>query len=95
MASPLAGSITASTFAAKAAASSAVSSSIPCRAVSGIAQADVTTVGRDPSNDIVLKGGVLSLAGAIEYAPTFQAVDLTHATIRGYWKRGRAATDGE
>lgn len=32
--------------------------------------------------DIVLKGGLLSLAGAIEYAPTFQAVDLTQATIR-------------
>jgi hypothetical protein len=32
--------------------------------------------------DVVLKGGLLSLAGAVEYAPTFQAVDLSHATIR-------------
>ena len=31
--------------------------------------------------DAVLKGGLLSLAGALEYAPTLQAVDLTHATI--------------
>jgi len=30
----------------------------------------------------VIKGGLLSLAGALEYAPTFQAVDLRHATIR-------------
>jgi hypothetical protein len=32
--------------------------------------------------DVVIKGGLLSLAGAMEYAPAFQAVDLVHATIR-------------
>ena len=32
--------------------------------------------------DVVLKGGLLSVAGAVEYAPTFKAVDLTGATIR-------------
>ncbi len=32
--------------------------------------------------DAVIKGGLLSLAGAIEYAPAFKAVDLVHATIR-------------
>jgi hypothetical protein len=43
--------------------------------------------------DVVLKGGLLSLAGVIEYAPTFQAVDLTHATIRDVrldWRHTRA-----
>jgi Domain of Unknown Function (DUF748) len=45
--------------------------------------------------DVVLKGGRLSLAGAIEYASTFKAVDLAHAAIRDVhldWVHRRADT---